>query len=512
MLRSKIRVASLTAVVLCALFAVYPSIYFLQTNAQEPAKPDGKAYAFWIDPISNNQYYVGVSFPHQDTKLKELQKERLAATRDFAKQVKERVKNGNGTLEDLIEPTRMLLEAELDLCDSDKERIAVLEKILAEAKYTERLAAGFASKGQGRQSTADMAKAERLRFEIALERAKANKDLPQKGAANSEPDAKVKKGNQQKDTTQPAAIQAYESVNLYAKVPGFLKNQTVDIGDRVKRGQVLAVVDAPDLEAQLKRDRAALDQARARVQRAKAKVIGVEADLETAKLAVKQAESAVISAAAAVRFRLLQLERMEDLFKTKSIEVKLLDESKERHEAAVETEQAAKAAVATAKAQVVAGMARIEQVRADAAVEEAGVVVTQANLEKSQVLLSFATISAPFDGIVTQRSFFPGDFIRSANQGGNEPLLTIQRVDKMRMIVAIPDRDVPFVDVGDAVEVEIDALPGKKWAAKVSRIAASVDPKTRTMRIEIDLPNPTGQIRSGMFGRVTIVFEKRNEK
>ena len=142
------------------------------------------------------------------------------------------------------------------------------------------------------------------------------------------------------------------------------------------------------------------------------------------------------------------------------------------------------------------------------AVEEAGVAVAQANLEKSEVRLAFATIRAPFDGVVTQRNFFPGDFIRSANQGGNEPLLTVQRVDKMRMIVAVPDRDVPFVDVGAAVEVEIDALPGKKWLAKVSRIAGFEDPRTRTMRVEIDLPNPTGQIRPGMNGKATIVLER----
>ena len=81
----------------------------------------------------------------------------------------------------------------------------------------------------------------------------------------------------------------------------------------------------------------------------------------------------------------------------------------------------------------------------------------------------------------------------------------------MRAIVSIPERDVPFVDVGNAAELEIDALPGKKWAAKVSRVAGALDPKTRTMTVEIDLPNPTGQIRSGMYGRATILFEKGKE-
>ena len=421
------------------------------------------------------------------------------------------MKTGIGTPQELIEPTRMLLEAELDLCGSDKERLTVLEKILAEAAETERLADRFAKMGQGHQSTALMAKAGRLRIEISLERAKAGKDLPQKGAARSGPDAKIKNGNQQ-TTTLPATIQAYESVRLFAQVSGVLKKQTVDIGDRVKRGQMLAVLEAVGMEGQVKHDHAALDQARARVDLANVNVAIAEADLETVKLAVKQAEGIVKSAAASARFRASQLKRMNDLLAQKSIDEKIVDEAKERHEAAVETEQSAKAAVGTAKAQIVAGMAKIQQARANVNITKAGVAVAQANLEKSQAQLSLATIDAPFDGVITQRGYFPGDFIRSADRTNNDaPLLIVERMDVMRVSVAIPDRDVSFVNVGDAAEIEIDALPGKKFQAKVSRIAVALDPKTRSMSVEIDLPNPTGAIYPGMTARATIAFAKRKE-
>jgi multidrug resistance efflux pump len=512
MLRAKVRAASLTAVVLFALLAVYPAIFFLQTYAQEPAKLDDKAPHFWIDRISKNQYYAGVSLGVQDRKLKELQQERLMTARELVKQETARFQNGLGLVDEVLESTRTLADAELEVCESNKERVAALEKILAIVKDTERIAAGSAQKGLRPQSGALRAKAERLRVEIALERAKAKKDGPHKGVANVEPDAKVGKGEQKKGTTQPATIEAHESARVFAQVSGVLKKQTVDIGDRVKSGQVLAALDAADLEAQIRHDSAAANQARSRVQQAKARLDGAQADLNITELAVKQAEEAAKSASSSVRFRALQLKRMEDLFKAKGIEASLLDESKERHAAAVGAEQAAKAAVVTAKAQVLASMSKIEQAKADLAAMESGFLVAKGNLDKAQAHLSLATIRAPFDGIITQRGYAPGDLIRSADKRNDDaPLVTIQRTDFMRVIVSIPERDVPFVSVGDAAELEIDALPGKKWSAKVSRVAGALDPKTRTMTVEIDLPNPTGQIRSGMYGRATILFANGKE-
>ena len=321
-----------------------------------------------------------------------------------------------------------------------------------------------------------------------------------------------RKGAMQRLTTQPGSVQAFESVQLYAKVPGFLKSQSVDIGDRVKHGQILAVVDVPELEKQVQRNRAAVDQADAKVLQMQARVASARADLDAAGAEVKQAEATAKSSAAWVRFRSLQHQRMKSLFATQSIEEKLVDESKERYEASVETENASQAAVITTKAKVVACSAKIQQADADVAAAKSEVKLAQAELEKSQVMVDFATITAPFDGVVTFRGMFPGDFVRAANESGSLPLLTVQRTDLMRVIVQVPDRDVIYVDPGDPATLEIDALPGLKYQAKVSRMAQSQDPKTRLMHVEIDLPNPTGKIRNGMYGRVTILLDKAADK
>ena len=321
------------------------------------------------------------------------------------------------------------------------------------------------------------------------------------------------KGVLERLSTQPGSIQAYESVNLYAKVPGFLKEQKVDIGSRVKKGEILAVVDVPELEAQVQRNLAAVDQARSKVRQMKARVASAKADRDAADSAVVQAEATSKSSAAWVRFRKLQHQRMKDLFLTRSIEEKLVDESKERYEASVETELAAQAAIVTTKAKVVAGGAKIDAADADVAEAESEVLLTQAELRKVEVQLSFATIKAPFDGVVVARNLFVGDFVRSANEGGtHEPLLTVHRTDVMRVVVQVPDRDVPYADVGDTAIVEIDALNGVKLNAKISRIGQSEDAQTRLMRVEIDLPNPTGKICHGMYGKVTIVLDKSTDQ
>lgn len=316
-------------------------------------------------------------------------------------------------------------------------------------------------------------------------------------------------GAMDRTTSQPGSVHAFEVVQLYAGVSGYLKSQNVDIGDQVKRGQVLAVVDVPELEKLVQRQKAGLDQSHARILQMKARHTSSKADADAAEAALVQAEAAAKSKAADLRFREQQLQRMKDLFATRSIEERLVDEKTQQRDVAQEAERAAKAEIATAKARVVASQAKIQAAEADVTEAEAEVEVAKAELEKVQVRLRFATIVAPFDGVINQRSSFPGDYIRAANEGAAQvPLLTVQRTDRMRVIVHIPDRDVPYTDVGDPALVEIDALPGKQFAAPIARIAHGEDSATRLMHVEIDLPNTDGRLRNGMYGRVSIVLDR----
>ena len=105
------------------------------------------------------------------------------------------------------------------------------------------------------------------------------------------------------------------------------------------------------------------------------------------------------------------------------------------------------------------------------------------------------------------RHFHRGAFILAADQGGTVPLLTVARTDMMRDVIQVPDTDVPYVNKGDKATIEIDALPGKKFVGEVSRIATAEHPRQKTMRVEVDLPNPDDLLREGMYGGATIELE-----
>jgi HlyD family secretion protein len=323
-----------------------------------------------------------------------------------------------------------------------------------------------------------------------------------------------RKGALERLCVQPGSVHSFESIELFAQVPGFLKTQTVDIGDRVKKGALLAKVDVPDIEAQVDRNLAVVIKTESQLDQMKAHVDVAYANLDAAQAAVTQAKATAKAADAWVKYRKIQLGRMDSLVKSSAIEDRLYDESKERHDASIETEIAAKAAIVTTEANVKACKAKIEQAKADVEEAKAEINVAKAGLKKSQVKLEFATITAPFDGVITYRSMNPGDFVREANGATNiNPLLTIHRTDLFRVVVLVPDRDVELISVGKLATLKIDSLPGRNFYPRVSRIGTTLDPHTRLMRVELDLHNDRdGKIYHGMYGQVTIVLEKGKEQ
>ena len=347
----------------------------------------------------------------------------------------------------------------------------------------------------------------------------ANPESAHAGEARSEEESpevpqvelvRPQKGGMNRTTTQPGSVKPFQWADLYAEVNGYLKEQLVDINDHVTKGQVLAVLDVPDLQAQLERREADLKRAEAVVVQARARVKATQAVLEEAKAQVVQAEATRRSTEAALRYRESYYQRMKDLLAERSVAAQVVDEERERRDAALEAMNAAVAAVVTAKAKVVAVMAKIDQARADVDAAQADVGVAQAERDNARVQVGFATIRAPakYDGIVTLRSMHVSDFVRSASSGAAIPLFKVERTDLFRVVVLVPDRDVPYLEVGDPATIDLNALPGTQFHARVSRMADSEDPQTRLMRVEIDLPNQDGRIKAGMFGNVTIILNK----
>jgi HlyD family secretion protein len=349
------------------------------------------------------------------------------------------------------------------------------------------------------------------------------------GAGSSEPGTTVssiavevatpRQGGIDRLCTQPGSLEPFEGADLYAKVSGYLAEQKVDIGSPVKAGEVLARLWVPEFDKQVKQDSTDIERAKARVDQMKAAVATAEADRGAATALVALAREEVKSKTAYRAYREKQRARIQDLVSRQAIDAKLADEQEDQYQAAVAGELASNESVNAARQKEAAAKARVDQANADLAYARAEVGSAEARLEKSRVMLDYTCIRSPYTGVITRRNFHPGDFIRSADAGGDRvPLLAVERTDILRLVVQVPERDVPFVEIGTPAVVELDALPGMAWKThgtdkvEVSRFAASEDPNLRMMRTEVDLKNPDGKLRRGMFGRVTLLLKQGSQE
>ncbi len=336
---------------------------------------------------------------------------------------------------------------------------------------------------------------------------KSQEDESQNKAALRVKVVHPQQGGMTRTTTMPGTLHAFQYADLFAKASGYLRAQVVDIGDTVEKGQLLAEVYDPERHqqvqlaaAEVERWKAAIAQAEARKTAAEAAVSAAEAEI-----AVNQAE--VSRAEALRRFREKEYLRYIELARHQAVDQRVADEREEEFESTKAAEERAKAAVKAAKADLAKAIAQVISAEADIRRERAELRVAQERLTQTQILANYTRITSPYSGVVTQRNFHDGDFIREAIHGDVLPILQVARTDLIRCIVYIPDRDTPLLDRGDPAVVRIDALGGEEFKGVVTRFSGYELPTNRTMRTEVDLPNSSGRLRIGMYGAVSILLE-----
>jgi HlyD family secretion protein len=316
-------------------------------------------------------------------------------------------------------------------------------------------------------------------------------------------------GGLDRTCVQPCTLEAFDSAVLYAKVSGYLAEQNVDIGSVVRQGDVLARISVPEYEKQVKMDAAEVRLAEAKVEQMTAAVDTAAAELKAMSAAVALAKAEVKSKTAYRVYREKERNRIKFLASKEAIDQRVVDEQEYQYQAASAAEIVANESVNSAIEKEAAARATVTQTQANLKHARAEVDVAKARLEHSQVMLDYTVIRSQYTGVITKRHFHVGEFIGSSGPVGNRvALLEVERTDLMRMVVYVPDRDVPYVKSGDPASVEFDSPPENpfKRVGKVSRSANSVDPRTRMMRTEVDFENRDGSLKSGMFGRVTITF------
>jgi len=295
----------------------------------------------------------------------------------------------------------------------------------------------------------------------------AAKDGPDSIAAPPVAAAKVLRTDLTRALAVTAEFRPYQVIDVHAKVSGYVKRIYVDVGDRVKEGQLIAVLEIPELQDDVQTAEASVSKSQEEIRRA-------QADLERTQSAHEVEH--------------LASSRLVDVSKTRPGLV-----AQQEVDDAVGRDRVAEAQVATAKATL---STADQQLR-----------VAQADRERVRTLFAYAQIKAPFAGVITKRYADTGSMIQSgiSSQTQSMPLVTLAQDNLLRLVIPVPESAVSRIRLGSPVEVSVSTLE-KKFEGKVARFADQVDMATRTMHTEVDVPNPSGELVPGMYASASLVL------
>lgn len=251
----------------------------------------------------------------------------------------------------------------------------------------------------------------------------------------------------------PGSMEAILETGIWARTNGYLRARYVDIGDRVKKGQLLADIETPEVDQQLL-------QAVATMNQDKANVVKFEADLVLAR---STHQRFVVAGPGTVSQQQID----------------------ERTSAVTDAEKVVDAGRAT--------------VNAD-----------EANVRRLVELQSFQKVYAPFDGVITVRNVDPGSLITAGSTTGTTELFTLAQVDVLRIFVFVPQSYATDIKAGQTADVTLRELPGRVFQGTVTRTAGAIDPTSRTLLTEVQVPNPDGELLSGSYATVRFKVHRPN--
>jgi RND family efflux transporter MFP subunit len=269
--------------------------------------------------------------------------------------------------------------------------------------------------------------------------------------------------------TLAGAFKPFQDVDLHAKVAGYIRNIYVDVGDHVKTGQTLAVLEIPELAAELAGANAAVRRAQEEIHRAQGDV-----------LRAKSSHAAVH----AMYDRLSQAAQQPGLVAQQELD--------------------------DAQAKDLEGEAQVSSAKSALSAAEQALEVAEANQKQYSALSAYARITAPFDGVVTVRYADTGSLIAAGTSSStqSEPVVRLAQISVLRLVLPIPESIAGEIRLGDEVKVHVQAL-NQDYVGKVSRFADSLDPQTRTMETEIDFKNADGRLLPGMYVQATLAPPKK---
>ena len=263
----------------------------------------------------------------------------------------------------------------------------------------------------------------------------------------------------------------FQEIDVYAKESGFVAKLYVDYGSHVKKGQLMAVLEIPELQAQLQEDQASIRSASNQV---------TDAEHELGRV---EAEHTVFH---------LQYERLNNVAQTKPglVAQQEVDEAHGKDLAAESQIEAAKSTLQATQSQL---------------------AVTQSKLVHDQAIYDYSKITAPFTGVVTQRYANLGTLMQGGTNSTQAlPLVKLSQEDLFRLVIPVPESYVRYIKTGDQVNVRVPSLD-KTFPGTVARFSVDVTGSTRTMHTEVDVPNPQGVLIPGVYAEATLTLDRKGD-
>jgi len=314
-------------------------------------------------------------------------------------------------------------------------------------------------------------------------------------------------------TTQPGSIKAFEEAPLHPRVSGYVKAVSVDIGDRVESGQVLVVIDAPELQNEVMQHEALVALAKAESLQAEASVAAANAAVLSAQSKLVGIEAGKARASGDYERWNAEYKRIKELASRGTVTEKLVDESLNKLRSAEASRDEANAAIEATKATVEEARAIVHKAEADVVASRARINVAKANLAKAETMAQYTEIKAPFAGVVTERNVDSGFSVMPSSGLSSKPLLVLSRHDIVRVFAEVPETEAELVSAGgataDPVTVTIPGLSNRSFSASVTRTSWALNPSNRSLRTEIDLANESGTLRPGMYATVQIKLDEK---
>jgi RND family efflux transporter MFP subunit len=344
-------------------------------------------------------------------------------------------------------------------------------------------------------------------------------------AAGGAPAAEPVAGNLERVTTghparktltltsvQPAAIEAFEETPLFSKIAGYVDKVHVDIGDRVKKDQVLVTLWAPELLDDRNEQQALVEQADAEVRQAEAGVAATKATVATAEAAVAGQQAGLTRAQGLHERWKSESERIQQLVAAGVVTQKLADETLNEFQAAAGSLEEVQAGIVSAEAVLTQTQANVRKAEADLAAAQARLKVAHAALARAETMLGYLEVKAPYDGVITARNVDTRHYVHPAGGGQAQPLLVIAHMETVRVYASIPETEAELVtggvDGADPVIVTVQALGNRTFEGNVTRTGWTLDPANRSLKVEIDLPNPDGLLRPGMYALARLQLDQ----